>query len=94
MKRLMNFLFLSCIRASELIEKNLDNELTSREKIQLYVHTKMCDACNAYQKQSKQLDNALNKHFTSDQIDLQKDPLHLSEQFKKDLLEKIKNEQD
>jgi hypothetical protein len=94
MKRLMNFLFLSCIKASELIEKKLDKRLTSREKIQLFVHTKMCDACNAYQKQSKQLDHALNKHFTSDHIDLQKDPPHLSEQFKKDLLEKIKNEQD
>ncbi len=93
MKRLMNFLFLSCIKASELIEKNLDKKLTSKEKIQLYVHTKMCDACNAYQKQSKQLDNALHKHFTSDQIDLQKDPPHLSDQFKKGLLEKIKNEQ-
>lgn len=63
MKKLMNFLMLSCKKATELIEKKSVFGLSWKENIQLKVHTKMCDACSHYQKQSKEIDNLLEKHL-------------------------------
>jgi hypothetical protein len=60
MKRMMNRLILSCKRATELIEKKFEVRLNTRKNVQLYMHTRLCTACNTYQKQSKQLDNALH----------------------------------
>lgn len=61
----MSFLMLSCKHASELIDKSAVVKLSMREKVILHVHTKMCDACAAYQKQSKILGDALHKHINS-----------------------------
>jgi hypothetical protein len=63
MKKLMNVLMLSCKKASGLIEKKLHFPLNPVEKTQLFLHTSMCDACKSYQKQSKELDGLLDKHF-------------------------------
>jgi hypothetical protein len=52
MKKLMHFLFLSCLKATELIEKKLQFSLSFKEKLQLKVHKMMCDACTNYEKQS------------------------------------------
>lgn len=52
----MHFMFLSCKKATELIEKELFSSLTMREKIQLMMHKSMCEACTRYGKQSKELD--------------------------------------
>ncbi|MBW6490812.1 MAG: hypothetical protein K0B15_06400 [Lentimicrobium sp.] len=52
MKKLLNILFLSCFKATELIEKKLHFKLSAHEKIQLKVHKMMCDACSRYEKQS------------------------------------------
>jgi len=52
MKKIMNKLFLSCLRASELIEKKLHFKLSITEKLQLKVHKSMCKACTLYEKQS------------------------------------------
>ena len=65
MKKLMNYLMLSCKRATELIEKKSILGLSWRENVQLKVHTKMCDACSHYQKQSKEIDTLLEKHIHS-----------------------------
>ena len=65
MKKLMNVLFLSCLKASELIEKSLQFRLTLREKMQLSMHKKMCDACKLYEKQSKFLDAGIKKALDS-----------------------------
>lgn len=62
MKKLMNFFMLSCKKASELIDKKSVVDLSMRENIQLRMHTSMCDACTAYQKQSKVLDTFLQNH--------------------------------
>ncbi len=62
MKKLMNILMLSCKAATELIEKKLQHPLNPVEKIQLYFHTSMCDACKSYQKQSKELEDVMSKH--------------------------------
>lgn len=47
-----------------LIEKKLLVKLSFKEKVQLTLHKSMCDACYAYEKQSKVVDKLLLKHFT------------------------------
>lgn len=58
----MNILVLSCKRASGLIEKRIHFSLNPVERVQLFVHTSMCDACMSYQKQSIDMDELLSKH--------------------------------
>lgn len=74
MKKLMQLLFLSCLKATELIEKRLHYKLVWRETIQLKVHKKLCDACRTYEKQSIFLDKSLEKKLKIDvkeQIDIE-----------------------
>ena len=63
MKKLMNYLMLSCRKASALIDKKAETKITLKEKIQLKLHTSMCDACTAYLKQSQIINDALHKHL-------------------------------
>jgi len=65
MKKLMHFLFLSCLKATELIEKKLHVKLSIKEKLRLKMHKSMCNACRRYDKQSKIIDNVL-KNYNSD----------------------------
>jgi hypothetical protein len=37
--------------------------LTPYEKINLFLHKSMCDACTTYEKQSKLIDRFLHKHI-------------------------------
>lgn len=69
MWKLMNFFMLSCRKASELIEKKLLFGLSPLESIHLKVHTSMCTACTAYQKQSKDIHKALGT-FVKEKQDL------------------------
>ncbi len=62
MKKLMQYLFLSCFKATELIEKKLHIKLSFKEKIRLKMHKSMCSACRMYDKQSIIMDEALKKH--------------------------------
>lgn len=63
----MYMIMLSCKKATELIEKRALVRLSSKEKIQLHLHKTMCDACTAYQKQSKKIDELLERYIhTSD----------------------------
>ena len=59
MNRLMHILFLSCLKATELIEKKLHFRLSLTEKLQLKTHKMMCDACQRYEKQSELLDRGV-----------------------------------
>ena len=52
MKKIMHILFLSCFKATELIERRLHFTLSFKEKLQLKLHLMMCDACSKYEKQS------------------------------------------
>lgn len=61
----MNYLMLSCKRAAGLIDKKSISGLTWKENIQLSMHTKMCDACSNYQKQSKIIDKAMESQIHS-----------------------------
>ena len=82
MKKLMNYLMLSCKKATELIEKRSILILSLKENIQLKVHTKMCDTCTNYQKQSKEIDVILEK-YVHDEKDM---PLLENKQLKESIL--------
>jgi hypothetical protein len=69
MKKLMNYLMLSCKKATELIEKRTLVRLSFKEKVQLRMHKSMCDACTTYEKQSKKIDGLLYKHISDASID-------------------------
>lgn len=61
MKKLMKILFLSCRKATELIEKRMHFNLSFSEQVQLKMHKAMCDACTNYEKQSAVIENAIEK---------------------------------
>ena len=49
----MNIFFLSCLKATELMEKKLHFRLNRLERIQLGMHKMMCDACPRYEDQTE-----------------------------------------
>ena len=79
----MHILFLSCLKATELIEKKLHFKLSATEKLQLKVHKMMCSACTNYEKQDILIEKSFERQAqTNDpQIDL--------EQFKKSVVDKL-----
>ena len=83
MKKLMNKMFLSCLKATELIEKKLHFKLSLTEKIRLKMHKAMCDACTMYEKQSNVLDKVLGSSEPKDEI-----VIDLID-FKKEIMAKI-----
>lgn len=76
MKKIMHILFLSCLKATELIEKKFHFELSIKEKLQLKVHKMMCKACTNYDKHStiieKGISNIKNSNATSIDVELLK----------------------
>ncbi len=52
MKKIVHILFISCLKATELIEKKFHFKLSIREKLQLKLHKMMCEACTKYEKHS------------------------------------------
>jgi hypothetical protein len=88
MKKIMDTLFLSCLKATELIEKNFHVQLSFTERMQLKAHKMMCDACKNYEKQSAIIEKGIELQHTKQhpQIDM--------EQLKKQIslnLDKSKN---
>ena len=87
MKKIMHILFLSCLKATELIEKKLNFKLSAKEKLQLRVHKMMCDACTNYEKQNLLIEKALaNQEDKEDKLN-EKD-INLPD-FKKSILDKL-----
>jgi hypothetical protein len=83
MKNIMHLLFLSCIKATGLIEKSFHFDLSRKEKMQLKMHTMMCDACKRYEKQSVFLEKSIA-------VNLHKDLLPYNiEQIKRSILENL-----
>lgn len=73
MKKLMHILLLSCLKATELIEKKMLFKLGFAEKAQLKAHKMMCRACTNYEKQSALLEKGISysqKVKFTDQEDL------------------------
>ena len=59
MKKIMHLLFLSCLKASELIEKDFHIKLGFKERLQLKLHKTMCSTCNRYSKQSATIEKGI-----------------------------------
>ncbi len=57
----MHILFLSCLKATELIEKRMHFKLSFVEKMKLKAHKMMCSSCTSYEKQSLLLENGISK---------------------------------
>lgn len=89
MKKIMNFLMLSCRKATELVEKKLDNKLNIIEKMQLYLHTRMCGACRLYEKQSKFIDEVL-KRYLNGSLPIINEEITLSDKIKEKIIRNIK----
>ena len=66
MKKLMHILFLSCKKATELIEKKLHFKLSVIEKMQLKMHKMMCNACTHYEKQSELIEKGIARSKEKD----------------------------
>ena len=56
----MRLLFLSCLKATALIEKKIHFKLSWIEKMQLSAHKRMCTACTNYEKQSNFLEKGIS----------------------------------
>jgi hypothetical protein len=73
MKNIMHLLFLSCLKATELIEKKFHFKLSWTEKMQLKAHKMMCNACATYEKQSAIIEQGISKvnkkEFTESDLD-------------------------
>jgi len=50
---------LSCQKATALIEKKREVNLSFLERVKLLIHVKMCNVCKAYIKQSDMLDKGM-----------------------------------
>lgn len=81
----MHKLFLSCLKATELIEKKYHFHLSFRERMQLRMHTSMCKACSLYKIQSATLNKALSK---IENLNEEKENL---EPLKEEIHQKIEN---
>ncbi len=87
----MNSLMLSCRKATFLIEKKSEEDLKWLEKMQLFFHTRMCDACLRYAHQSHLLDEAFTRHSNGNAEILT--PLKpLSNEVKEKIIRKIQEQ--
>jgi len=59
MKPFNDILLISCLRATELIEKKFHLKLSFGDRLRLSVHKMMCSACSNYEKQSSIIDKLL-----------------------------------
>lgn len=76
----------NCRKATLLIEKKQDIELTAREKMELTLHLAGCYICRVYEEQSMLINSMMRKIFKGP-----KDPLKLDDGFKEQLKKKIKD---
>lgn len=65
MKKILHILFLSCKKATFLIEKGNIKPLSFMDKLQLSMHIKMCNKCADYQKQSLFIENILKSNHVN-----------------------------
>lgn len=63
MKKLPHILFLSCLKATELIEKKFHFKLSFNELLQLKVHKSMCNACRLYAEHSEIIEQGIERHL-------------------------------
>ena len=56
---LMQTLLLSCRKAAELIEQQSFAPLPAGQKVQLWMHTRICAGCRTFQHQNELIDTLL-----------------------------------
>lgn len=85
LKKIMNKLFLSCLKATELIEKNFHIKLSFSEQMQLKAHKMMCSACKTYEKQSAIIEKGLkmNHKNLTDETEMEQLRNQISNQIDK-----------
>lgn len=81
-----NFLFYSCKKATELLERSKEEELSPLEKSRLSIHLSMCKSCQEYESASHQLD----KHWSSMISDTSTD----SDAQKKKIIQLLKQDEE
>ncbi len=87
--RLMNLLMISCEKASMLISKSQDQDLTFQEKVNLQMHLAGCKFCRRYKKDIQILtDNLKNYRQITEE---QKQQLQLTPEQKEKIKEKLFN---
>ncbi len=79
----MHYMFLSCLKATALINKKSDASLSCVENIQLKAHKSMCKACRNYEKQTSILDKALMNSLQKEHptVDLDKLKVQIQEKI-------------
>lgn len=92
MKKIANFCMPSCKKASELVEKKIYFKLNLIEKMQLNLHTVICDVCKSYEKKSENMDKTLQKHILN-QDGFDTSNHMLSDNFKEEITRKLDENQ-
>ncbi|MEO1261703.1 MAG: hypothetical protein AAFZ15_23065 [Bacteroidota bacterium] len=87
MQKLMMRMMLSCQKATELTEKRHHAHLSTKQHIQLYLHTSMCSACKEYQKQSAALEQLFR---VKEKMELQPDSKLDTRQLEEKIIKKLK----
>lgn len=60
MNRAMSIVFLSCRKATELVERKIHfGGLSRTDQIQLHFHSMICKFCSAYEKQSLLIEKSM-----------------------------------
>jgi len=78
---------LSCKKATALIDKKYEQNLSFKEGFQLKLHILMCDACCVYEKQSKLISKALSKFFQT-KVSVDKDTIE-NKKLKEKIISKL-----
>jgi hypothetical protein len=85
---MMSKLMLSCIKATEMVEKRSFSELSCSENMQLKFHTMMCSACRSYQNQSQLLDKIIRQTIHED-MPIKTDSAANSDDLKRNIIAKL-----
>lgn len=88
MRKLLNFLLLSCKRYTLLVEQQHQKKLSVVKSVQLKVHASICKTCSEYAKQSKMLEEIMK---VNDLEMLSSTDVKLSDASKQKMAEKLKN---
>lgn len=71
-KIMMKYLMLNCNEATYLMSKKDEGKLNFIKRLQLFLHTSMCDFCRKFEKQSLDI-NSESKHINMDNLELSND---------------------
>lgn len=87
--KVLQKMMLSCVKATEFIEKKHHHNLSFSEQFQLKLHTSMCNACRRFENQSELIEKALTNISNSEKIN-PKIPSKSIHQVEKKIIDKLK----